>query len=106
MLGTWNTFQAAQHERQRLLAKGQVETVDLHLFQIAGLGFESLQLGLFESDSHKWLTLFILWKKEPGYFQGLLMLFLVVSLPAEKGISCGLECFNLRGNCYRVTVQS
>ena len=31
------------------------DAVDLHLFHIAGLGFESLQLGLFESDSHSGL---------------------------------------------------
>jgi hypothetical protein len=42
------------------------------------MGFETLQLGLFESDSYKLPALFILWKKEPrksGYFGGLLMLF-------------------------------
>lgn len=82
------------------------DAVDLYLFHIAGLGFESSQLGLFESDSHKLLALFVLWKKEPGCFQGLLMLFSVVFLPAEKEISCGLEGFDLRGNRYRVTVRS
>ena len=76
------------------------DAVDLYLFHIARLGFESLQLGLFESDSHKQLALFILWKKKPrksGYFQWLLMLVGAVSLPAEKESSCGLESFSLRG---------